>query len=301
MNERGRLLVSGASGFLGAHVVETASRAGWQVIALVHSAPLPLPLPAGARVLAADLSGAHELERIFDSAAPLAVIHTAALSRIADCERDPRLAQIVNVEAAGELARHCAARGARFVHVSTDLVFGAAPAPSAGFDEDSEPAPLSRYGVSKFEAESAVRSSEARALVVRLPLLVGPSHGRGLGASDSIHAALARGEIPALFEDEWRTPLDVRSAAQALIELAGQASSGILHVAGPERISRYELGLRALRQQGLRADRARARIRATTRHMAGLEKVRPADVSLNSARARSFLRTVLVGLDSGAS
>ena len=279
-------------------MVEGACRAGWQVVALVHRSPLPLPV--GVRVVEADLSSARDLERIFGSATPAAVIHTAALSRIADCDRDPSVAQLVNVESPRELARHSAARGVRFVHVSTDLIFGAAPAPTTGFSEDDTPAPLSVYGRSKLESEAAVLSSDPRALVVRLPLLVGPSHGRALGASDSIHAAIARGEIPALFEDEWRTPLDVRSAAQALVELAGQAHSGLLHVAGPERISRYELGLRVLRQRGLRADLARAQILATTRQRAGLANERPADVSLNSARAKSFLRTVLVGLDSGA-
>lgn len=141
--------------------------------------------------------------------------------------------------------------------------------------------------------------ADARALIVRLPLLVGPSNARGLGATDSVLAAVDRGESPALFEDEWRTPLDVRSAAEALLELATKDVAGIVHLAGPERISRYEIGLRALRQRGMRADQARAVLIRSTRSAAGLASMRPSDVSLNSTRAKSLLKTILVGLERG--
>ncbi len=300
MAEGETLLVSGASGFLGAHLVATASAAGWDVVGLRHRSDMPVPWPARTRMVAADLCDGDALERAIESAQPSAVIHAAAMSRMADCERDPAAARRVNVDGSRILAGLCAARGARFVHVSTDLVFGANAAPQGGFSEDDRPGPISVYGASKWDSELAVARADPRALIVRLPLLLGPSHGRGLGASDSVGAAVERGETPALFEDEWRTPLDVRSAARALLELVQSEACGPLHVAGPERMSRYELGLRALRQRGLRADQARKCIARSTRQGSGLEHLRPADVALNSARARSFLTTILVGLEDGS-
>ncbi|HUR29529.1 MAG TPA: SDR family oxidoreductase [Planctomycetota bacterium] len=291
-----RLLVTGASGFLGAHVASLAPRT-WSLIAHVHRSPLPTTETAV--VAGADLASERELEALLDAHTPRAIVHTAACSRIADCERDPSAATRVNVEATARLARWCAEHGARFVHVSTDLVFGAVPAPDGGFREHDATAPLSSYGHSKLEAEHAVLAADPRAAIARLPLLIGPSHGRGLGATDSVLAALLRGETPSLFEDEWRTPLDVRSAAEALLELAANDLAGVLHVAGPERLSRFDIGLRALRQTGLRDDQARAKLVRTTREAVG-QAHRPRDVSLDSSRARSLLSTLLIGLESGS-
>jgi len=295
-----RLLVTGAAGFLGAHLAEQASRAGWTVIAHVRDSRSAAPWLDALERSARDLAETEAIAAWVDALAPDAIVHAAARSRAADCDRDPELAQRVNVAATRELALACARRGRRFVHVSTDLVFGAAPAPPGGFSERDPPAPISCYGSSKLEAEIALQAADPRALIVRLPLLLGPSHGRGLGASDALLAAVERGERPLLFEDEWRTPLDVRSAALALLELARTKLAGVLHVAGPERMSRFELGLRVLRQSGLRADQARAALRATNRAAMGLADSRPADVSLDASRARKSLRTLLVGIDSGS-
>lgn len=293
-----RLLVTGAGGFLGAHVVERGRLAGWEVLAHLRLPRAQAPWLAASEVVPRELGKIAGLRAWLERLAPTAVVHTAALARAAECEGDPALATRINVEASRELARACAGIGARFVHVSTDLVFGALPAPRGGFPESAAPAPISHYGATKLAAEHAVVAADPLALVARLPLLLGPSHGRALGASDALIDALARGEAPRLFEDEWRTPLDVRSAAEALVELAGMPLAGLLHVAGPERMSRYELGRRVLRHSGQRADRVRALLEATTRAAQGQERTRPADVSLDASRARGLLRTLLVGLES---
>ncbi|MEO6710824.1 MAG: SDR family oxidoreductase [Planctomycetota bacterium] len=300
MRHARRLLVTGASGFLGAQIVARAASGGFEVIAQIHRGPRPVSEKHPVASTIIDFASVEALERALETIQPAMVIHAAARSRVADCERDARLAQRVNVDATAAIARWSAREGARLVHASTDLVFGALAAPGGGFRETDTPAPLSIYGRTKLAAEQALLESNPLALVVRLPLLVGPSQARGLGASDSVLAAVDRGELPALFEDEWRTPLDVRSAAEALLELASGALAGILHVGGPERMSRYEIGLRALRQRGLRSDQAREKLLRTTRAAAGFAALRPADVSLNSERARSSLKTLLVGLESGS-
>ncbi len=307
MGREGPWLVTGAGGFLGVHVAHRALQAlprGGRLVCQVHGATAAARtlarelLPAKGTVAVADLADPAQRAGLLDDLAPGTVIHAAALSRIADCESDPGRAQEVNAAASEAIARWCAARGARLVHVSTDLVFGAREAPPGGFTEEHEPGTLSVYGRTKLAAEAAVAAAHPSSAIVRLPLLLGPSHGRGLGASDSVLLAHGRGEVPRLFVDEWRTPLDVRSAAEALVELARRDFAGRLHVAGPERLSRHEIGLRALRRLGLRADQARAALAASSRGESA--RLRPADVSLDAARARALLRTLLVGLPDGA-
>ncbi len=300
--------VLGGSGLLGVHALEAvqdrarreASRAATATVLSISRDPRNPP--AGVRAVEADALRPGELERALLAARPERVLLCAALSRGSDCDAYPVLARALNAELPRRVARWCREHGARLVHVSTDLVFGAEDAPEGGFREDARPAPLTRYGESKAAGEAAVLEEDPEALVVRLPLLYGDSRGRGLGASDSVLATVARGERPTLFSDEWRTPLEVSSAARALAELLFRTDPGphgLLHVAGPERVSRSELGLAALQASGLTPDRARELLEVRTRAEAGLAASRPRDVSLNSSRARAVLECTLPSVAQG--
>jgi dTDP-4-dehydrorhamnose reductase len=308
-DREGAVLVLGGSGFLGAHVVAAATEAARARGESTHGAgevvsagrrepfvaPAAAPGAARARWTLFDALHAGAIERLCDDVQPARAIVCTALSTIPECESYPGLARALNVELPQSLARWCASRGARAILVSTDLVFGAVPPPATGFDESARVAPVSEYGRAKARGESAFLDAHPGALVVRLPLLFGDSGGRDLGASDRVIRACERGERVDAFDDEWRTPLDVASAASALVELAYADVSGVLHVAGPERVSRHELALRALLSCGLDRDEARAKLARTTRVAAGMDALRPADVSLDARRARGMLRTRLLG------
>ncbi len=279
MDPRSRpLVVLGGSGFLGAQVLRRAAAAGWE-------RAVSLSRATGLDLAAAD---ARAIESALRSHSAGAVLLCAAMAKIDECEREPERAVATNARAPREVARACAALGLRLVHVSTDLAFGATPAPPGGFREDHEPAPISIYGRTKVAGERAVLEAHPAALVARIPLLYGDSLGRGLGATDGLLAALARGEAPTLFSDEWRTPLDVFDAADALLELAHGSLAGLLHLAGPERISRAELGLCAVRAAGLSVP-----LRTASRSSAPSSNLRPADVCLDTTLVRSHLRTRL--------
>jgi dTDP-4-dehydrorhamnose reductase len=216
------VLVIGSTGFLGVALARTL-RDARQSAVLAARRPHESPAAAGlerATKLVLDLRDATALERVLLLLRPRAVVLAAALARVDLCERDPVEAREVNELAPARAAALCARHGVRLVHVSTDLVFGGhAPAPG-GFRPEDPPAPCSAYGGTKAAGERAVLAAHPGALVARLPLLCGESFGRGLGAGDSLLAALSRGERPRLFHDEWRTPLDVADAARALVELA---------------------------------------------------------------------------------
>ncbi len=292
-------LVLGGTGFLGVHVALCAVRTGRSVVLASRGGPaslrrLSLPVPHaldGVDVREWDGRDARATRALLDAVAPNEVVLAAALARPHDCARDGRLARVLNGDLPQVVARHCAERGARLVHVSTDLVFGAVSPPPTGFREDDDVSPLTIYGRSKADGEVRVLDTAPDALVVRLPLLFGDSFGRGLGATDDIASAVARGEAPALFTDEWRTPLDVARAAEALLELAESSRAGLLHVAGSARLSRFELGRMLLSDRGASA----AALVPVTRAERGMETERVRDASLDSSLARSFLRTDLSG------
>ena len=129
------------------------------------------------------------------------------------------------------LAEWAAARDRRLVYTSTDLVFDG----TKSWNREDDPArPILAYGRTKHEAESQVLAA-SRGLVVRLSLLYGPSPSGRPGFFDLAIDALRRGEPRAFFEDEFRTPLDYRTAAEVLALLAESDAVGILHVGGRER------------------------------------------------------------------
>ena len=292
-----RVLVFGGSGFLGARLLDALDSrdAGGRELLSVSRNPGARP-SAGRetiRDVSGDLSRAGVAETLIQLLQPSCVFLVAALARGGDCERDPALAQRLNVDLPREVATVCALRGLRLVFTSTDLVFGGEPPLETGHREEDPTDSTQVYGRSKAEGERSLLEAYPEALVVRLPLLFGNSGERGLGASDSLLSALNKDESPKLFTDEFRTPLDVDNASRVLIELSRGRESGRLHVAGPDRLSRLEFAKLVVEGSPRASDLDR--LQAVTRADLGLAD-RPRDVSLDSSKAREILRQPLLAV-----
>jgi dTDP-4-dehydrorhamnose reductase len=125
--------------------------------------------------------------------------------------------------------------------------------------------------------------------VVRVPLLFGPSFDGTRGATDMLRSAHREGRELTLFEDEFRTPLHVADAADLLLDLCVDppASGSVLHLAGPERLSRFAF---AQRFAALHPDATPA-----FRPVRSSDPRRPPDVSLRADRpARRSLDEMLL-------
>lgn len=233
-----RFLVTGASGQLGAYLLRELQRRGAIATAWCRtSREAPF---FGYDLQPVDLARADEVAAAFRAARPDAVIHAGAFSRIDECYRDPTAAHRVNIGGTETLARLCDEARCRLVYVSTDLVFDGR---RGGYQEQDVPAPLSVYGTTKAAAEHSVLAIE-RGVVVRISLLFGPSLSGRVGFFNAqLQSLIARTPMP-LFEDEWRTPLSLSTAADGLLAIAETDFRGILHLGGPERMSRWEMGVR---------------------------------------------------------
>ncbi|MEO6596050.1 MAG: SDR family oxidoreductase [Planctomycetota bacterium] len=230
-----RVLVTGATGFLGPHAVAALRARGHAVVTVARSAG-----DAAVDLCAPGIVGA-----VVQALAPDVVLHLAAMARLGDCEADPDSAMRTNAWLPEQLAQRF---GMRLLHVSTDLVFDGRGAP---YEESSPVGPLSVYGSTKAEGEERVRARGGR--VVRLPLLFGPD-AAGRGASASLRAAQSAGRRSSMFTNEYRTPLHAADAAAALAEMVGDPDGpSLLHLPGPERCSRWEFARRFSAQHGLDA------------------------------------------------
>jgi dTDP-4-dehydrorhamnose reductase len=228
-----------------------------------------------------DLTDPLATERALAGAKPEVIVHAAALSRVEQVRSEPAAAWALNVLATGRLAAWCAGRGARLVYVSTDLVFDGGRA----WNREDDPAvPVLEYGRTKREGERHVLGV-AGGLVARLSLLYGPTRAERPGYYDRTILALRRGEPQVFFEDEFRTPLDLWTAAEALAGLAVSRASGLVHVSGIERVSRFELMRRVA--AALKLDPAL--VQGNRQRDAPGSGPRPADVSLDSERLGGLL------------
>ena len=167
------------------------------------------------------------------------MIHAAAVSSADGVRRDPLRAQAVNVLATKLLSDWAAEHDRRLVFTSTDLVFDGE---KSWYREDDAARPILAYGQTKHAAEEFVLAVRPVGLVARLSLLYGPSRNGREGFFDRTHRnALREGTAQAFFSDEYRTPLDYSTAATLLVRLTAMETRGIIHVGGPERLSRFEL------------------------------------------------------------
>jgi dTDP-4-dehydrorhamnose reductase len=285
-----RLLITGASGFLGWQLAQAAGEA-WQVFGTYHQVKRAIVqerfgfMQAG-RIDLTDFSDMREMMRIIR---PDAVIHTAALSQPNACQERPDLSFRINVDAARNLAGLCADREIPFVFTSTDLVFDGTAAPYA---EDAPVKPVSIYGEHKAQAEVEILDRHPSAAICRMPLMFGPASPTHTNFLQWMEETLAQGGTLSLFHDEYRTPVSSRVAAQGLLMVARShlpeaeeegvsPIRGRLHLGGRERISRYGFGLLVQESRGL----GQGRIQPVSAQSVEMAAPRPPDVSLDSRKA----------------
>jgi dTDP-4-dehydrorhamnose reductase len=275
-----RLLVTGASGYLGSALVAQATRAGWDVLGTHRSHPPdPAAAQSGVRATALDVCDADAVTALVARVAPDAVVHTAYV-------QDGDAAHAVNAGGAEHVARAARAAGARLVHVSSDAIFaGNGDRP---LREEDRPDPVTAYGATKAAAEPLVVAAHPEALIIRTSLLYG-GPGRAPSKHETLALAVARGEADVtFFSDEIRSPVQVDDLAAALLELVATTHAGPLHVGGADAVSRLAFA----RLIAAAAGEDPARLGAGRPAPPG----RPRNCPLDSRRAQALLRTRLRGV-----
>jgi dTDP-4-dehydrorhamnose reductase len=266
-------LVTGASGNLGHWICRLAVKK-WAVTGIHWQHPFSMD---GVKSVRADLSDLSVLENLLVAVKPSAVIHTAAVSQMMQCEQHPKATRRINVAAAEKLSALCADLRIPFVFTSTDLVFDGLSAPYAEQDPMN---PVCVYGCQKAEAEAAVLNANGNALVCRMPLMIGVGPRAASSFSIQMLFNIRQGRALQLFTDEFRTPVTYRDAARGLLTVIGKAC-GPLHMGGRFRVSRFDLGLRMAEQMGI----APTMIQPVTLRSLNLGVTRSPDCSLASDKA----------------
>jgi dTDP-4-dehydrorhamnose reductase len=212
-----------------------------------------------------DITDPGAVDRVLETHAPAWVINTAAYHRVDDIEtKDASLAFAVNEGAVGHLARACARRGARLLHLSTDYVFGdgrpgSPPRPYAPYTEDARPAPLSVYGRSKLAGERRVQDASPRHIVVRSSGLYGVAGSAGKGGNfiETMLRLARAGSRIRVVNDQVVGPTYTADLAEAIARLLTAAPpGGIFHLTNAGACSWFEFANRIFARCRLTPDLA---------------------------------------------
>jgi nucleoside-diphosphate-sugar epimerase len=174
-----KVLVTGASGFVGSALVSALSAGLAHSVVAVHRKPANLHLERVRPVLVEGLTEAQDWTSALRNVD--VVVHCAARVHVMDDASDDPLREFrkINVDGTLSLARQAAAAGVqRFIFLSSIKVNGELTELGKPFASDQPPAPLDPYGISKFEAEEGLRSltreTGMELISIRPPLVYGP-------------------------------------------------------------------------------------------------------------------------------
>ncbi|MGZ4481767.1 MAG: SDR family oxidoreductase [Gaiellales bacterium] len=256
----------GATGYLGSELVRRAT--GW----VVHGTRFRTP----ADWVALDVRNPEMVRGVISRLHPDCVVHTAYV------QAGPDL-RAVTAEGAAHVAAAARLAGARLVHLSTDLVFDGER--QGAYTERDVPSPITPYGSAKAEAERLVARAHPDALIVRTSLIYGgrtPSRHEQM----AVQAAAGKADI-SFFTDELRCPIAVSDLADGLLELAASDRRGVLHLAGPRPVSRYQFARLVVAGSG----GSPAALRPAASASLGLP--RPRNCALDSSSAYAVIHTTI--------
>jgi len=277
-------VVTGSSGLLGRRLVSVLS-GEYEVMGIDRY------VPEGQKDLAVDIT---QRERTLESIVgmgPSVVVHTAAETDVDRCETERDLARRINVEGTANIADACVEVGAKLIFVSTDYVFDGN---KGNYAETDEPNPISFYGITKHEAEQIAASTSPNSLIIRTSVLYG-WHPVKLNFVTWILKGLRDRQTLRVVYDHINSPTLADSLARAIHKAIERNSQGMLHIAGSERISRFDFA----RRVASRFDLDESLLIPVQMKDLNWVARRPRDSSLDVGKAEKELGIELLGVDEG--
>lgn len=274
-----KLLVTGASGLLGSKLCELAIRKNYEVYSAYNQHK-----PLHGTSIQFDVTDRITVDEIFEKIRPEAVVHAAALTNVDKCELEKELAWKINVEGTRNIAKSCREHHAFLIYVSTDYVFDGE---KGIYRETDNPAPINYYGLTKLEGEACVKHSTTKYCIARPSVIYGSTPAtRKMNFASWLLDKLNRKERVKIVIDQWNSPTLNTNLADMILEVIERRLTGIFHLAGATRLSRYEFARLLAEMFALDTDLI---TRASSKEISWIAK-RPKDSSLNVDKACQTLK-----------
>jgi len=238
-----KVLITGANGLLGQHLVKCLIESTDYSITATGKGVSRLPFFSSNRYdyLPLDITDGVEVNTFIAKNSPNIIIHTAAITQVDDCEKDPVHCWNTNVTATRFLLGAAEMVGANFIYISTDFVFDGEAGP---YIESAIPAPVNYYGSSKLGAEKSVMESKLSWCIIRTVLVYGNILvGNRNNMVSWVQNNLSEGKSIQVVSDQLRTPTYVEDLANGILLAIQKKAKGIFHISGDELMSPYDMAL----------------------------------------------------------
>lgn len=231
-----RVLITGASGLLGRHLMQEFKQNGWITQGLAFSR-------AKGDLIKVDLTDKAAVEDILKSFKPSVVINCAAERRPDVVEGDPSKYEEINVEVPSTLAELSSKFGAFLLHISSNAVFDGTNAPYKPSDKTN---PLNVYAKHKVAAEEAIKKFP-RYGILRVPVLYGRLEDVNESSITKLLKSVKNSKEPTEVSDyELRFPThcdDVALVCRQMAEhsLQNPTWSGTFHWSNDEHFTKFAI------------------------------------------------------------
>jgi dTDP-4-dehydrorhamnose reductase len=234
-----KILVTGSNGLLGQKLTDLlTSNNAYELIASSKGANRH-PSTSNYVYEEMDVCDYADLERVITKHKPNAVIHTAAMTNVDQCEGEKEACINLNVTSVEHLIKLAEKHGFYLVHLSTDFVFDGTSGP---YKESDEPNPLSYYGQSKLDAENLLLQSKIRYSILRTIIVYGVA--ADMSRSNIVlwaKGALEKGQTIKVVNDQFRMPTLSEDLAKACMLAIEKQAQGIYHISGKDYMSVIEM------------------------------------------------------------
>jgi dTDP-4-dehydrorhamnose reductase len=234
-----KILVTGSNGLLGQKLIDLLKgRSDYELIATARGENR-YPNSKGFTYVSLDVTNKEEIQAIVARYKPDAIIHTAAMTNVDQCETEQLGCDELNVKAVQYLADACDANNVHLVHLSTDFIFNGTKGP---LTEEEIPDPISYYGESKLKAEHIVQNMKSNWAILRTVLVFG------------IVADMSRSNIVLwvknnleqkknikVVNDQWRTPTLAEDLAMGCFLAVEKKAHGIYNISGSDFLTPFDI------------------------------------------------------------
>lgn len=243
-----KVLIIGASGLIGQELTHTLTEAGFKVIPSIEGGKFEL-FPR--KKIKLDLRDKEEVHNVINSERPEIIVNVNGLVGFQDCARRPKIARLLNVRGVGYVIDSSLIYKPLLVKFSTDAVFSG---DEGLYSEEGEREPKSVYGKTFLKGDLAIENSTLPYLILRPSVVYGRYRFKQMRNRfiDNVISSLVKGRKFEAMTNTYNSPTFLVDLCDALIFLLKRKARGTFHVAGPERLSKYEFSLKIAMELGLK-------------------------------------------------
>lgn len=237
-----KILITGSNGLLGQKLVYLLANHSDITLIATARGKNRLPFTEGYEYQEMDITNPEQVSEVIEKVKPNAIIHTAAMTNVDQCEFEKDLCWAMNVKAVEYLTEACEKQDIYFCHLSTDFVFDGTAGP---YSEEAQPSPVSYYGWTKYAAEEVVKRSKCRWSIARTVLVYGIVSD--MSRSNIIlwvKKSLEEGKNIKVVTDQFRTPTLAEDLAKGCWLMTEKEAEGIFHISGKDFLTPYEMAIK---------------------------------------------------------